>query len=341
MVSMIMKEHGKNVIYNDIMKFNTHVAEALLNSDVDDVPTEEEIRALFVKDPLVSYKTFIEDTFQGIFYIDEENVELDIAVQNILRAGFRPRTPRGVMGGAAPYDPHDKKRHISMYLLIQACLIKRPYNLFHRNNLSMRTSEVDRKFGNKKSWDTSFLVHMLKFQKELNKYRQQDAITSGISGLCVDDQKKPTSIGIFNSSHDDLCSCVQKDSYDTVYIDPPYFKKNVVQSDYIAYYHFLEGLVQYDKWDSFIDYESPHRKFKKEVTKAYTIESAGDMFVKCIQQYSDKNIVISYRSDGFPSISFIENELKKYKQNVDIVSIDYQYALSKTKTQEVIFLAYD
>jgi len=45
---------------------------------------------------------------------------------------------------------------IAYFALFQACIIKRPYNLFHRKNLYVRMAKVKRSFGNKKTWDSSF-----------------------------------------------------------------------------------------------------------------------------------------------------------------------------------------
>jgi hypothetical protein len=44
---------------------------------------------------------------------------------------------------------NEYKRAIAYSALCQACLAKRPYNLFHRANLYMRTQDVERSFGNK------------------------------------------------------------------------------------------------------------------------------------------------------------------------------------------------
>lgn len=57
---------------------------------------------------------------------------------------------------------------IAFFALSQSCIIKRPYNLFYRKNLYMRTSNVKRSFGNKKTWDTPFVDWFLKFVKEAN-----------------------------------------------------------------------------------------------------------------------------------------------------------------------------
>ena len=43
-------------------------------------------------------------------------------------------------------------------------------------------------------------------------------------------------------------------SYDLVYVDTPYISSKGVGVDYLHFYHFLEGLTDYDNWKSRIDY---------------------------------------------------------------------------------------
>ena len=98
---------------------------------------------------------FIYYTFKDIYYTDEENLQLDIFHGNI-----------------DEYTDNEIKKNVMYYLLFQSLLSKRPYNLFHRKNLYMRLSTVERNFGNKTSWDKSLIDHMLKFRKELIKYNE-------------------------------------------------------------------------------------------------------------------------------------------------------------------------
>ncbi len=99
---------------------------------------------------LNEYPTVIQSNFQGIFYLDNENEWLDRIITNINLL------------------ENEYKRSLAFFALFQACIIKRPYNLFHRANLSVRTTEVKRSFGNKVTWDTSFEVHFRKFINEAN-----------------------------------------------------------------------------------------------------------------------------------------------------------------------------
>jgi len=63
------------------------------------------------------------------------------------------------------------------------------------------------------------------------------------------------------------------------------------------------------------------------------------MFDDIIEKYGNKNLVISYNTKAFPKVSEIETKLKKVYSNVITTQIDYKYALSKAKSQEVLILA--
>lgn len=106
---------------------------------------------LSVQDGL-RYPDFIQNTFHDIYFTDDENVWLDHVVFNI--------------------DHLLQNRYqqaLARFALFQSCIIKRPYNLFHRANLYMRTAQVERSFGNKITWDTPFEIHFRNFVAEANQ----------------------------------------------------------------------------------------------------------------------------------------------------------------------------
>ncbi len=57
----------------------------------------------------------------------------------------------------------------ALYILFQSCLMKRPYNLFHRRNLNMRLNYTSGNFGNKQTWERSFEELFIRFIKELDQ----------------------------------------------------------------------------------------------------------------------------------------------------------------------------
>jgi adenine-specific DNA methylase len=123
-VGYFLKTKGKQVFYNDILKSDYYIGTTLIEND-DTRLTDDEIDFLLHPHSDIEYPTFIQDTFSDIYYTDEENRWLDIIIQNI------------------ESELHDfYKKALAYYALFQSCIIKRPYNLFHRKNLYMRTSDV-------------------------------------------------------------------------------------------------------------------------------------------------------------------------------------------------------
>ena len=301
MVSLFLQQQGYSVIYNDIMKYNAWIANALLN------PVRVTMDDLLKISEDIIVPTFITDTFRDIYYTEEENQHLDIMIHSI-----------------KSIEP--SKQSTLFYLLCQACLIKRPYNLFHRKNIEMRMKYVERSFGNKVSWDTSFIKHMTKFMNELEKCVSPRNIRTTVLTLSYEEFKQ----------HEDSWSLV-----DTVYMDPPYLKKDKPNHDYIDNYHFLEGIARYDEWHLLYDKSVPHHGFTKEAKSRYTITSIKELFETCFQTFREKNIVVSYRNDGFPTIEWIMEELGKYKTHVIRHNMKYQYALSKKDVDEVLLIGYN
>ena len=305
--SLYFQMNNIKTTYNDILKFNTINANGILDNDLNNIPSEDEIKMIFKTNNTMNYKSFIYDTFKDIYYTDDENKQLDIFRENIKYYSNENIT----------------KKNIMYYFIFQSLISKRPYNLFHRKNLSIRTADVKRKFGNKVTWEKTFIVHMLKFRKELIKLYEQ---------------KKNIAIGntnIINMSYNKIPDEIMSD-IDTIYIDPPYFKKDCKDSQYFDNYHFLEGFIS-ESWNASIDFSTKHLKLK--TTTDNIIENADKMFDNIIDKYGNKNLIISYNTEAFPKVSDIETKLKKKYSKVITTHIDYKYALSKTKSQEVLILA--
>ena len=171
------------------------------------------------------------------------------------------------------------KKAIAYFALFQSCIIKRPYNLFHRKNLYIRTAKVKRSFGNKITWDTPFPVHFVRFVEQANE------------SIFENRQKNKA----FCSDAFDVSG-----EYDLIYIDTPYISSKGVGVDYLEFYHFLEGLVEYDKWEVLVDCGSKHRRIKhgksiwNDKNKIY--QAFDDLFKK----FADSILVVSYRSDVIP-----------------------------------------
>lgn len=299
-VSHMLKRKGKEVIYNDILRFNSIIGTALIEND-SILLTEEDIEFILNNDS--GSFNFIQKTFKGIFYTDEENAWLDKTIFNIELLGDR------------------YKRAIAYFSLFQSCIIKRPYNLFHRANLYLRLSTVKRSFGNKATWDKSFESCFRHFAAEANS----SIFSNGKN--CVALNKD---VVTFDSKNIDL-----------VYLDPPYISSNGVGTDYLDFYHFLEGIANYKTWNNKINHRYKHLPIKNKKKNPWTNKNQIEReFHKIISKFSDSTIVISYRSDGIPSIEQICDILSQYGKEMCVVSNrDYKYALSHSKTKEVLIIS--
>jgi len=299
-VSYRMKKEGKTVTYNDILEFNSIIGKALIENE-DQIIESYELENLLEEHKNISYPNFIERTFPDTYFTDEENHWLDVVITNVSKIS------------------NSYKKSIALFALFQSCIIKRPYNLFHRKNLYIRTQEVKRSFGNKKTWDTPFPVHFCNFIKEAN-----NAVFSN--------SKKNSSINqdIFNISN----------SYDLIYIDTPYISEKGVGVNYLDFYHFLEGIVNYSHWDSMIDYNSKHKRLKLNGSDWTTAQKIEDSFEKLIKQFKESILVISYRSDGIPSIDRIKELLIENGKKVTIhESNEMKYVLSNKRSTEILIIA--
>lgn len=128
--------------------------------------------------------------------------------------------------------------------------------------------------------------------------------------------------------------------YDLVYIDTPYISKKGSTVDYYGFYHFLEGILIYEDWESYIDYKSKHHRLipKKNVWNDKNLITKE--FDKLINKFQDCKLVISYRSDGIPSKETLEEIVNQYKSIVNVKTYgSYRYALSKNKkSEELLFI---
>ncbi|MFH0771952.1 MAG: DNA adenine methylase [Candidatus Omnitrophota bacterium] len=299
-VGYMFKKRGKQVFYNDSLKFNHYVGLALIENE-SVILNDDDLDFILKKQPKVKYPFFIYDTFRDIYFTDEENKWLDVVITNIRKI-------------------EDKyKQALSYYALFQACIIKRPYNLFHRKNLYIRMAEVERSFGNKKTWDTSFEEHFLKFAEEANN-------------AVFDNGKKNEA---FHSDIFDL----NIPEIDLVYIDTPYISAKGVGVNYFDFYHFLEGIVFYDQWPELIDATSKHKKIKNGKNEWCNKGKIHGAFERLFDKFKNSILVVSYRDDGTPTIQELENMLKKHKKSVEIKKLDYKYVLSNENSKEVLIIA--
>ena len=301
-VSYYMAQKGKSIIYNDILSFNCEIAKALLCS-LRGSFTETDALMLLQRVDGRKYQNIIANNFNQVYYTPEENETIDIVVQNIQYL-------------------EDEKKASAYYVLFQSCMIKRPFNLFHRKNLNLRTNFVKANFGNKVTWEQSFKDLFLKFTKELNEF-QFEALPN---------------VEITNTS---ALNCDRH--ADLVYIDTPYFPKQ--EGGGITYhnrYHFLEGLMNYAEIPDYIDRQKVNLEIgvgkcsEFEKRRNYTNE-----LNELIYRHRNSIIALSYTTEGYPSIQELEEIVHRHKQRVHVCYLGkHGFALNRNNAdrQEVLII---
>lgn len=295
-----LKQAGKCVVYNDALRFNYLIGKALIeNRDVR--LSAQEIDALLECRADIPYPDMVQRVFQDIYFTDEENAWIDRTITHIQQL----------------LDPY--KAALAFFALAQACIIKRPYNLFHRRNLYIRFADVERSFGNKATWDKPFDAWFRVFAEEANN-------------AVFDNQRANRAL---NRDAADIAG-----QYDLVYIDPPYMSGKGTATDYYDFYHFLEGLAHYQEWEQKIDFRSKHRRLKRRKS-AWTDRGRIYLaFEALFERFHNSMIVVSYRSDGIPSESELVYLLERYKKQVRVEHYgQYKYVLSKNdKSGEMLLI---
>jgi len=298
-VAYAFKCAAKAVTYNDVLAFNHQIGTALIENSRTALD-EETARSIGRRLEGVVYPSLVEDTFEGVYFTPEENRWLDVAATNIARIECRYR------------------RAIAWFALCQAAMAKRPYNLFHRRNLYMRTADVKRGFGNKTTWERSFDSHFLAAVAEANE--------------AIVDLGRPCR-AVCGDALD------VKGTFDLVYVDTPYVRKGGVGVDYRDFYHFLEGLLHYDRWADMIDRGSRHLRLTREPNPWCVGARCGGQFRRLFGRYRGSILVVSYRSDGVPSIEELAAWLGDVKRSVRVIDSNrYQYVLSKNRSSREVLL---
>ncbi len=299
-VAYRLKRAGKQVTYNDILRFNYHCGQALIENN-HTVLQSDEIDWLLQEHPEIEYPRFVQDTFADIYFTADENAWIDRTITNIRQLS----------------DPY--KYSLAFFALAQACIVKRPYNLFHRKNLYLRFADVERSFGNKTSWDKPFEEWFRQFIREAN----QAVFDTGQPHRAVN-------LDVLDIPN----------SFDLVYIDTPYISKSGTGVNYRDFYHFLEGLAMYDSWEHLVDPNSKHRRMIREPSRWAKKDTIHTAFDEVFRKFRNSIIVVSYRSDGILSVEELTAMLRKYKTKVRVAHYGkYQYALStNSRSRELLLI---
>lgn len=301
-VSLLFKAMSKKVSYHDGLTFNADVAHTIL---ADDLALDESWVSDFLGRLRPSHGV-VSANFEGLYYTTDENMWID-----------------GFMSAQAAPTLGDRERRLLRHLLYQACLKKRPFNLFHRANLSIRTrTDIQRSFGNLTTWNRPFDDLIMTSFEELRK---------GIIKASSPCEILPPGNAV------DVAP-----GYDMVYLDPPYVspKSSQNRDNYWRKYHFLEGLSRYDQWAEHIDHNSTLKHlFEPEWMRDWSNKSLfKDLLFATIERHKDSIVVLSYVADAVPSSTEIEDHFRKNFSDFSAFHKSHRYALSGRDKNEILFV---
>lgn len=299
-VSLALKNLGKHVTYNDILESNRVTATALL-SNQPCLTTEGDLEDFFSK--IIPKHGFVSEHFQGIYYTSEENNWLDGAIDEL-----------GKIENAL-------NRYEILYCLMQACLQKRPFNLFHRKNLHLRENNTkDTKFGNWATWEKPFSVLMRRALGEIIKARQPTKYDPVILP-CTDAIAIPS-------------------GFDFVYLDPPYIPLKKQDISYMDRYHFLEGICNPGQWGEKIDLAKINRPIPspEDMCKWTSKKQFKDLLFALIEKHKNSTVCLSYVHNAYPDVQDIKNFFSGIFKNTVVLEHDMPHALSKKTKKEVIII---
>jgi adenine-specific DNA-methyltransferase len=303
-VSLLLRHLGKKIDANDYMLFNRNVAQLFLTatpSDLSSLNPMTELRELLHQRD-VTHKSTVADRYDGIFFTQEENRQIDNFCQNIAHIdSFR--------------------QLLYVYAVGQSLMKKRPYNLFHRANLGMRTKDVKRSFGNAITWEKSIEEHALKAVNELLSFPFRNELRMSAAH----------SVHASDLTH-------LPDVYDLVYVDPPYLNSKGLETNYSNFYGFLNGLCSYELFASGND-DYPHKPMLIHDSGWRTELDALKQVEAIARRWPSSVIFFSYRSDGLPSGESLCEALSVGGRRAKLHSFgEFKYALSRTNTNEELYI---
>lgn len=297
-VSILMLQMEKKVSFHDAFRFNEISARALIGGAGTSMSRDGFIRTIKSIKP---FDGFISQEFKGIYYLDQENMWLDGLLRKVQELA-------------------KKDADVILYCAFQACLQKRPYNMFHRANLNLRVAKnISRSFGNLKTWERSFEELMLRAFNELCAVR----VSIGRAATIIAPQP--------------LMSLPV--GYDFVYLDPPYLREKGSET-YLSRYHFLEGMARYSDWHALINRESK----LKSIASPYLPEEweRPEDFLSGMDALTLKHkksiVALSYMTGGVPEVSELKKIFVGRFAKVRVYKKPFSYALSSREVDEVLII---
>jgi len=287
---------GACVDFHDSANFNYRQALGLTSC----LNAEGMKEAISILHGIKARSGYITSTFSEQYFTSRENAWLDgyLAVDKAL-------TGRNI-------------RQVLFYAVAQACLQKRPFNLFHRENLSIRTNKnVQRSFGNAATWNKPFADLA---SRHVRSVHDLSRTRKGRRAIRVLRPQSPLRLGA---------------GYDLVYLDPPYLPVKRTIESYMLRYHFLEGLSAPHRWGRVF----PGMKNPLGSSEAW--EDKGDsalLLDRMLKKHRASIVALSYAAEGLPTIDAIVALFEKNFRKCEVHSYSARRTLSNSYHSDVLVI---
>lgn len=213
---------------------------------------------------------------------------------------------------------NEYKQALAISALVRACLKKRPRGIFTYTGYRYDDGRRD---------------------LTLTLQEQFLEAVAQVNGAVFDNGK------INKSRYGDAMDCRQR--ADLVYIDPPYYSP-LSDNDYVRRYHFVEGIAR--NWQGVeMQWHTKTKKFKSYPTPFSSIKGAHDAFDLLFKRHQNSILIVSYSSNSLPTKDEMLALIAKYKQRVEVVSIDHRYSFgnqghkvgdNNNQVQEYLFVGF-
>lgn len=206
------KTRGYQVLSNDILQINYHLASALIKNNKT-VLTADDLEIIFNGKP---FEGFMYKNYSEIFFYPSECKELDLYRENIKKLDS------------------NEKQSLALSLMRRAMIRKMPYSRFTLNwetIVKLRDEEYSyRKYKRRRAYhNQSFKHHFIDNLAEYNN--------------AVFDNKKENFV-----YNEDIFELVKKVKADVVYLDPPY---TGTMNNYFGFYSLLDNYITSTKTEPF------------------------------------------------------------------------------------------
>ena len=158
-VGYLFKTMKKQVFANDYMAMSATLSKAMIENNSHTL-SEKEIDNLFAQNPMAD--RFVQDTYEGLYYCEEDNAVIDLVRANIQLL------------------PNSQKRAVAMSALIRACMKKRARGIFTYTGLRYDDGRADLRMSMEEQIrNAATLINDAVFDNgQHNRSRHGDAMTT-------------------------------------------------------------------------------------------------------------------------------------------------------------------